>query len=89
MVEAQTTLINLRGLHARAASKLVNTASAFSSKITVTKADKSADAKSIMAIMMLAAAKDQRLHIQAEGSDEINALAAVIELIEDKFGEEE
>ncbi|WP_119396024.1 HPr family phosphocarrier protein [Salinibius halmophilus] len=89
MVEKQTKLINLRGLHARAASKLVNTASAFGSSITVEKDGKEADAKSIMAVMMLAAAKDHQLTIKATGSDEEAALDAVLALIEDKFGEEE
>lgn len=89
MVEAHTKLVNLRGLHARAASKLVNTASSYASKITVVKDGKSADGKSIMAIMMLAAALDCELTIQAEGTDEQVALDAVLALIANRFGEEE
>lgn len=89
MIEAKVTLINLRGLHARAASKLVNTASQYASEITLIKEGKSADAKSIMAVMMLAAALHCELTIKVNGSDEDDALSALIKLIEARFGEEE
>lgn len=89
MVEKSTEIINKLGLHARAAAKLVNTANQFASKIEIEFAGQTADAKSIMAVMMLAAAKGSMVTIQASGNDEQNALDAVCGLIEDYFGEDE
>lgn len=89
MIEKKITIINKLGLHARAAAKLVNTASAFSSNIQITKNDKSVDAKSIMSVMILAASKGTELSISCEGSDEQQAMTAIEDLINDYFGEGE
>jgi phosphocarrier protein len=80
---------NRLGLHARAAAKLVQLANQFSARITVEKEGELADAKSIMEVLMLAAAKDSRIVVTAEGKDEDVALEEIRRLIENKFGEED
>ena len=65
----QVTITNKLGLHARAASKLVNTASAFEAQIKLRRDEREADAKSIMSVMMLAASKGVELEVVAEGAD--------------------
>ncbi len=89
MIETNITIINKLGLHARAAAKLVSTASAFSSKIKVAFNGKDVDGKSIMSVMMLAASKGCELTIKVEGSDEIAALEAICNLINNRFDEDE
>lgn len=89
MIEKKITIINKLGLHARAAAKLVNTASAFSSNIQITKNDKSVDAKSIMSVMILAASKGTELSFSCDGNDEQEAMSAIEDLINDYFGEGE
>lgn len=89
MIEKKITIINKLGLHARAAAKLVNTASAFSSNIQITKSDKSVDAKSIMSVMILAASKGTELSFSCDGNDEQEAMNAIENLINDYFGEGE
>lgn len=89
MVNTEIEIINKLGLHARAAAKLVNTANQYASKIEITFNQNKADAKSIMAVMMLAASKGSILSISAEGEDEEAALNGVIQLIENMFGEDE
>ena len=80
---------NKLGLHARAAAQIVKTASAFISRILLLKDGLEVDGKSIMGIMMLAAAKGSSLTVQIEGSDEDAALAELERLFRDKFGEKE
>jgi len=80
---------NKLGLHARAAAQIVKTASAFTSRILLLKDGLEVDGKSIMGIMMLAAAKGSSLTVQIEGSDEDAALAELERLFRDKFGEKE
>ena len=80
-------IINPLGLHARAAAKLVQLAAGFASQIEVSKDDKEANAKSIMKVMMLAAARGSLIEVRTEGEDEVEAMAAVSALIEDGFGE--
>lgn len=82
-------IINKLGLHARAASKLVALSARFPCEIKISKADKSVDGKSIMSVMMLAAAKGTQLQISTNGEDENAALAAIVQLINNKFDEEE
>jgi phosphotransferase system HPr (HPr) family protein len=84
-------VVNRLGLHARAAARLVRTASAFRSSIRLERADRSAsaDAKSILSVLMLAASRGTELRVEAEGEDEEAALEAVCGLIEKGFGEEE
>ncbi|MCP5143352.1 MAG: HPr family phosphocarrier protein [Gammaproteobacteria bacterium] len=84
-----TTIINQLGLHARAAAKLVQTANGFASEITLYRDDRDANAKSIMGVMMLAAPRGTVIEIEAEGADADQALAAILALIEDRFGEEQ
>jgi len=82
MIEKQVEIINKLGLHARAAAKLVSTAGRFGSRIEV-------DAKSIMAIMMLAAAKGSQVLIRTDGDDEQASMDALVDLINNYFDEEE
>ncbi len=89
MIERHVTIINKLGLHARAAAKFVQTCSAFASTIKVFKADRSADGKSIMSIMMLAASKGTELRIEFDGSDEEKAAEALLALINNYFDEGE
>lgn len=89
MEKASIELINKLGLHARAASKLSGTCARFSSRICVIKDGKSVDGKSIMALMLLAAPVGTRLEISCEGPDEKEALQAVVQLVQDRFGEAE
>ncbi len=89
MLRQEITIINKLGLHARAAAKFVSCASAFSSKIMVGQPGGLVDGKSIMSIMMLAAAKGSTLHLEIEGADEDAALQALVELIENRFDEDE
>lgn len=82
-------IINKLGLHARAAAKFVTTASEFESEITVARNDRSVNGKSIMGVMMLAAAKGTEITVNAEGLDAEQALKAIEDLINDYFGEGE
>jgi len=90
MMQQQVIIINKLGLHARAAAKFVGCTSAFSSKILVgTQGGSMVDGKSIMSVMMLAASKGTTLDLQIDGRDEAEALAALVELIENRFDEDE
>jgi len=89
MLEKEITIINKLGLHARAAAKFVTTAGKYSCGIKVVKEQKTVDGKSIMGIMMLAAAKGTTLTLIADGEDEINAISDLNTLILDRFGEAE
>jgi phosphocarrier protein len=89
VLEQQIEITNVLGLHARAAAKLVSTAAAYQSQVSLEFAGQTADAKSIMAVMMLAAAKGSVINIICDGNDEQAALDAQINLIEGLFGEEE
>ncbi len=89
MIETRITIINKLGLHARAAAKLVSTATAFGCDIKASKEGQWVDAKSIMSIMMLAASKGTDLDFQFDGSDELKAMEAVTALINNRFDEGE
>jgi phosphocarrier protein len=78
---------NELGLHARAAAQFVKIASRFIAEILVKKDSREVNGKSIMGILMLAAAKGSKITIRAVGSDSAEALSALEELIENKFGE--
>jgi phosphocarrier protein len=84
---ANVTVINRLGLHARAAAKFVQTASRFASEITVSRNGKAVNGKSIMGVMMLAAAQGAELEIRTEGADAPEALAALQSLVAERFGE--
>lgn len=89
MVSTQITIINKLGLHARAASKLVNKASQFESDVFIIRADNRVNAKSIMGVMMLAASRGTEISLEAEGADEQACLDAIVELINNRFDEAE
>lgn len=82
-------IINKLGLHARAAAKLVKLSSSFESNIDIEKDGQRVNSKSIMGVMMLAASCGSRVTLHASGSDENQALAAVSDLINRRFDEEE
>lgn len=79
---------NKTGLHARPAAVFVQTAAKFKSAITVEKASKQANAKSILSLLSIGASMGDIISIKAEGEDEKQAVAALAELIKSKFGEE-
>ena len=85
---AVARITNKRGLHARAAAKIVEAAARFKSEIIVKRDGQSVDARSIMGLMMLAASTGADVEVTAEGEDCGEALTAIIALIEAKFGEE-
>jgi phosphocarrier protein HPr len=89
MVKKELLIENKLGLHARAAAQIVKSASAYSSKITLSKDGLEVDGKSIMGIMMLAAAKGSTVMVQAIGSDDDSAVEGMERLFKDKFGEKE
>lgn len=86
---AEKTLMiqNELGLHARAATKLVQTASKFPCEITVTKEGHEVNGKSIMGVLMLVASKGSQVTLKAKGDRAADAVAAIAALIDDKFGE--
>ncbi len=88
MAERLISVINTLGIHARPASLIVQTSMKFKSNITLTKGGVSADAKSIMSVMMLAAAYKSQVLIKASGTDEDEAVEAIASLFEKKFNEE-
>jgi phosphocarrier protein HPr len=88
MVEREIRVINELGIHARPASMIVKAATGFRSEITLEKDGVNADAKSIMSVMMLAAAHNSTVVIRAKGGDEKEAVAAIEELFNKKFNEE-
>lgn len=89
MLQQDVEIINKLGLHARASAKLTQTAGQFQSAIWLTRNNRRVNAKSIMGVMMLAAAKGSTINLEAEGEDEAAAMDALLALINDKFGEGE
>ena len=88
-VEKDITIINRLGLHARACAKLVKAAAHYESRVELLQGEASADAKSIMSLMMLAAPQGSQLTLKAEGADAQAATAEIMQLINERFGEEE
>ncbi len=82
-------IINKLGLHARASAKLTQLATQFKSDVWVTRNERRINAKSIMGVMMLAAAKGSVVQVETEGEDEVEAMEALRMLVMDKFGEAE
>jgi phosphocarrier protein HPr len=89
MAKLSLEIINKLGLHARASTKFTQTASQFKSEVWVEKNGRRVNAKSIMGVMMLAAAKGSIIEIEATGADEEQAIAALQALVNDYFGEGE
>jgi phosphocarrier protein HPr len=85
---ADVTVVNARGLHARAAARFVKTAGAFDAVVSVEKDGTSVTGTSIMGLMMLAAGPGSTLHLVADGADAEAALAALVVLVESGFGED-
>lgn len=88
MLEQQFAIINKLGLHARASALFVKTASQFKSEVKVSREGLEVNGKSIMGIMMLAAAKGTEIVLNVSGADEAEAFAKLGELIQNGFGEE-
>jgi phosphocarrier protein len=89
VIQKTTTIVNKLGLHARAAAKFVTLASQFNSEINVKRNEQNVNGKSIMGVMMLAAAKGSEIELIIEGEDEQNAMLALLELIANRFNEAE
>lgn len=89
MASRELTIVNKLGLHARAAAKLVNLASGFESEITIKRGRQKVNAKSIMGVMMLAAAKGVMIEVRVDGNDADEALAEITRLVQNRFGEAE
>ncbi len=89
MKEKALLIENKLGLHARAAAQIVKAAAFYEAKITFHKDGLDVDGKSIMGIMMLAAAKGSTVLVSVQGADEEQALTALEQLFRDKFGEKE
>lgn len=89
MIRQPVTIINKLGLHARAAAKLVGTASRYDSRIQIVRDGREVDCKSIMSVMMLAASRGTEIELVIDGTDEAEARDALVELIDDYFGEGE
>ena len=88
MRKADVLIVNKLGLHARPSAKLTQVATQFVSEVWMSRKGRRINAKSIMGVMMLAAAKGSTVTIETDGPDEIEALQALRSLIESGFGEE-
>jgi phosphocarrier protein len=86
--EKTVEIVNRLGLHARASAKLVTLASKFTSDVRLKKDGREVSAKSIMGVMMLAAAKGSSVTLVAEGEDAAQAIDELAQLVADRFGEE-
>lgn len=82
------TIVNQLGLHARAATKLVQLCQQFQAKIELVQDDKTADASSVLALLMLASSKGKTLEVCTQGDDAEQALIAVVDLINNGFDEQ-
>jgi phosphocarrier protein len=89
MQQREIEIVNKLGLHARASAKLTQLASQFTAEVWIAREGRKVNAKSIMGVMMLAAAKGSLVAIETDGTDEIQAMAALVALIGEKFGEGE
>ena len=89
MLQREIEIINKLGLHARAAARLTQVAGQFKSDVWMSRNGRRVNAKSIMGVMMLAAAKGSKISVEIEGPDEVQAMEALQALIADCFGEGE
>jgi len=89
MLQQDALIVNKLGLHARASAKLTRLASGFKCEVTLSRNSRRVNAKSIMGVMMLAASKGTTIGIETDGADEAIAMQAVLNLINDRFGEGE
>jgi phosphocarrier protein len=88
MTSRTVTVVNQLGMHARAAAKFVHLAGRFQSRVLVSRQGREMDGKSIMGLLLLAAALGSSITISADGDDEESAVSALIELVTNGFGEE-
>lgn len=88
-MKQEIEIINKLGLHARASTKLTQTASQFTSEIWIERNGRRVNAKSIMGVMMLAASKGTVVALETKGPDEAAAMEALVNLINNRFGEPE
>jgi phosphocarrier protein len=88
MARAEVTVVNRLGLHARPSAKVTAAAGRFRAEVWLSRNTRKINAKSIMGVMMLAAARGSTLVVEAEGPDADQAVAALVELIGSGFGEE-
>ena len=89
MPQQEVEIVNKLGLHARASAKLTQTAGKFAAEIWLSRNGRRVNAKSIMGVMMLAAGKGSRIEVETTGADADAAMAAIVGLIGDRFGEGE
>jgi len=89
MLQREVEIVNRLGLHARASAKLTQVAGQFKSDVWVSRNGRRVNAKSIMGVMMLAAAQGSQIVLEASGPDEIEAMEAVTKLIAARFDEDE
>ena len=88
MTSQAVTVVNQLGMHARAAAKFVHLATRFEARVTVARKQREMDGKSIMGILLLAAARGSTITITADGTDEHDALDALVALVQSGFGED-
>ena len=89
MQRREVDIVNKLGLHARASAKLTQLAGKFQCEVWLSRNGRRVNSKSIMGVMMLAAAKGSKIDVETDGADEIEAMDALVQLIADKFGESE
>jgi phosphocarrier protein len=89
MTEREVDIINKLGLHARASAKLTQTACAFPCEVWLSRNGRRVNGKSIMGVMMLAAPRGTSIKVETNGPREDEAMAALVDLVQDKFGEGE
>jgi phosphocarrier protein HPr len=89
MIKQEIEIINKLGLHARASTKLTQTASQYASEVWIERNTRRVNAKSIMGVMMLAASKGSKINLETAGADELEAMDAIVTLINNRFGEPE
>jgi len=89
MLQREVEIINKLGLHARASAKLTQVAGRYQASVWVSRIGRRVNAKSIMGVMMLAAAMGSKIVVETDGPDETEAMEAVTRLIADRFEESE
>jgi phosphocarrier protein len=87
VISQSATIVNALGMHARAAAKFVQAAGTFTARVRVSRAGREVDGKSILGLLLLAAARGSTIVISAEGPDEALAVATLCRLVADSFGE--
>ena len=88
MTSQNVTVVNQLGMHARAAAKFVHLATRYEARVKVARDRREMDGKSIMGILLLAAGRGSTITISAEGTDEQDAVAALVALVQSGFGED-